>query len=170
MGRATNSSWRPMSSGSPRSPRWTAPLRDPLAAPPRGTGAARRGQLAHRRRRGGVADELIDRIGDLAPHVVARPGTAYGAEGPGRYVLDPADPDQWARLLDEAFADAPPERVVQLSALDAPPVCDDRSAEEAARLCCLSTLHLVRALTEREAVRGPDTAPVRRRTRQPGRR
>ncbi|OXY92217.1 type I polyketide synthase [Streptomyces diastatochromogenes] len=102
----------------------------------------------------GVADELIDRIGDLAPHVVARPGTAYGAEGPGRYVLDPADPDQWARLLDEAFADAPPERVVQLSALDAPPVCDDRSAEEAARLCCLSTLHLVRALTERERSAG----------------
>ncbi|MFF4575097.1 SDR family NAD(P)-dependent oxidoreductase [Streptomyces sp. NPDC001410] len=102
----------------------------------------------------GVADELTDRIGNLAPHVVARRGTAYGVEGPGRYVLDPADPAQWARLLDEAFADAPPERVVQLSALDAPPVSDDRGAEEAARLCCLTTLHLVRALTERERPKG----------------
>ncbi|NEC81156.1 hypothetical protein G3I38_18465, partial [Streptomyces sp. SID7958] len=62
-----------------------------------------------------------------------------------------ADPDQLARLLDEAFADAPPSRVVQLSALDAPAVTDDRTAEEAARLCCLTTLHLVRAL----AGRGP---------------
>src|SRR5690606_3486701 len=85
------------------------------------------------------------------PHVVARRGPRFAAEGPGRYVLDTADPDQLARLLDEAFADAPPSRVVQLSALDAPAVTDDRTAEEAARLCCLTTLHLVRAL----AGRGP---------------
>ncbi|MBD9735919.1 SDR family NAD(P)-dependent oxidoreductase, partial [Streptomyces sp. H28] len=39
----------------------------------------------------------------------------------------------------------------QLSALDAPAVTDDRTAGEAARLCCLTTLHLVRAL----AGRGP---------------
>ncbi|MER6471171.1 SDR family NAD(P)-dependent oxidoreductase [Streptomyces collinus] len=95
----------------------------------------------------GVADELARRLGDSVPHVVVRQGTAYGTDGPGRHVLDPADPAQWARLLAEAFADAPPARVVQLTALDAPPVTDARTAEEAARHCCLTTLHLVRALT-----------------------
>ncbi|MFD9094446.1 SDR family NAD(P)-dependent oxidoreductase [Streptomyces collinus] len=95
----------------------------------------------------GVADELARRLGDSVPHVVVRQGTAYGTDGPGRHVLDPADPAQWARLLDEEFADAPPARVVQLTALDAPPVTDARAAEEAARHCCLTTLHLVRALT-----------------------
>ncbi|MFA7756640.1 SDR family NAD(P)-dependent oxidoreductase [Streptomyces sp. NRRL B-2790] len=105
----------------------------------------------------GVAEELAGRLGDSAPHVVARRGTAYGTEGPGRYVLDPADPAQLARLLDDAFADAPPARVVQLSALDAPPVRDDHSAGEAARLCCLTTLHLVRALAERERPQGRAT-------------
>ncbi|MGW1985514.1 SDR family NAD(P)-dependent oxidoreductase [Streptomyces collinus] len=95
----------------------------------------------------GVADELARRLGDSVPHVVVRQGTAYGTDGTGRHVLDPADPAQWARLLDEAFADAPPARVVQLTALDAPPVTDARAAEEAARHCCLTTLHLVRALT-----------------------
>ncbi|MEU1405784.1 SDR family NAD(P)-dependent oxidoreductase [Streptomyces sp. NPDC005728] len=102
----------------------------------------------------GVADELAHRLDGAAPYVLARRGTAYGTEGPGRYVLDPADPVQLARLLDEAFADAPPERVVQLSALDAPPVADESSAEEAARLCCLTTLHLVRALADRERPQG----------------
>ncbi|MEV7689810.1 SDR family NAD(P)-dependent oxidoreductase [Streptomyces bungoensis] len=105
--------------------------------------------------RGGVADELAARLGDLAPHVVARPGAAYGVEGPGRYVLDPADPAHLSRLLDEAFPDAPPARVVQLSALDAPPVTDETGAQEAARLCCLTTLHLVRALTARPRGRAP---------------
>ncbi|MFI1363721.1 SDR family NAD(P)-dependent oxidoreductase [Streptomyces griseochromogenes] len=105
----------------------------------------------------GVADELADRLGDSVPYAVARRGTAYGTEGPGRYVLDPADPAQLARLLDEAFPDAPPARVVQLSALDAPAVRDDHSAEEAARLCCLTTLHLVRALTGRERAQGRST-------------
>ncbi|MFF7972345.1 SDR family NAD(P)-dependent oxidoreductase [Streptomyces sp. NPDC007905] len=102
----------------------------------------------------GVADEIARRLGDCAPHVVARRGTEYGADGPGRYVLDPADPAQWARLLDDAFTHAPPERVVQLTALDAPPVSDAVSAEEAARLCCLTTLHLVRALAERRRPQG----------------
>ncbi|WP_333771959.1 SDR family NAD(P)-dependent oxidoreductase, partial [Streptomyces sp. IBSBF 3136] len=105
----------------------------------------------------GVADELSRRLGDTVPHVVVRQGTAYGTEGPGRHVLDPADPAQWARLLDEAFADAPPARVVQLTALDAPPVTDARSAEEAARHCCLTPLHLVRALTGHR--RPEDRAP-----------
>ncbi|MFE0516687.1 acyltransferase domain-containing protein, partial [Streptomyces sp. NPDC058964] len=103
----------------------------------------------------GVAAELAARLGDHAPPVIARRGEAFGVEGPGRYVLDPADPAQLARLLDEAYADGPPERVVQLSALDAPAIGDTGTAEEAARLCCLSTLHLVRALADRLTGRAP---------------
>ena len=102
----------------------------------------------------GTADELTARLDGLVPYVVARRGTGYAVEAPGRHVLDPADPAQLARLLDEAFGDAPPERIVQLSALDAPPVADGGSAEEAARLCCLTTLHLVRALTGRDRPQG----------------
>ncbi|MER6068115.1 SDR family NAD(P)-dependent oxidoreductase [Streptomyces sp. NPDC001817] len=103
----------------------------------------------------GVADALGERLGASVPHVVARRGGAFAAEGPGRYVLDPADPHHLARLLEEAFADGPPEQVVQLTALDAPAIGGAGSAEQAARLCCLSTLHLVRALAGRPQGRAP---------------
>ncbi|MGY6026847.1 SDR family NAD(P)-dependent oxidoreductase [Streptomyces spinosirectus] len=103
----------------------------------------------------GVAAELGKRLGSSVPHVIARRGTAFGVEGPGRYVLDPADPQHLARLLDEAFPGGAPERVIQLSALDAPPVGDVATAKEAARLCCLSTLHLVRTLADRPHGRPP---------------
>ncbi|MFE0254221.1 SDR family NAD(P)-dependent oxidoreductase [Streptomyces sp. NPDC059010] len=103
----------------------------------------------------GVAAELADRLGTSVPYVIARRGEEFAAEGSGRYVLDPADPRHLARLLDEAFASEPPERVVQLSALDAPAVEDAATAEEAARLCCLSTLHLVRTLADRAPGRAP---------------
>ncbi|WP_289782095.1 type I polyketide synthase [Streptomyces phaeoluteigriseus] len=103
----------------------------------------------------GTADDLLARLGTEVPHVVARGGTEFTAEGPGRYVLDLADPGHLARLLDEAYPDTLPARVVQLSALDAPAVTDARTAEEAARLCCLGTLHLVRALADRPRGRSP---------------
>ncbi|WP_434976555.1 SDR family NAD(P)-dependent oxidoreductase, partial [Streptomyces puniciscabiei] len=103
----------------------------------------------------GMADALGERLGSSVPHVIARTGSTFAAEGPGRYVIDPADPDHLARLLEEAFAGGPPERVVQLTALDAPPIGDAGSAEQAARLCCLSTLHLVRALADRPQSRAP---------------
>ncbi|MET8976362.1 SDR family NAD(P)-dependent oxidoreductase [Streptomyces sp. NPDC004539] len=114
----------------------------------------------------GTADRLTELLG-ATPHVVVRSGTEYSAEGAGRYVVDPEDPGHLERLLDEAFPDGPPERVVQLSALDAPaitpvadaaagsPVASAESAEAAARLCCLTTLHLVRALTARPRGRTP---------------
>ncbi|MFI6014184.1 SDR family NAD(P)-dependent oxidoreductase [Streptomyces sp. NPDC051243] len=97
----------------------------------------------------GVTGELVERLGDSVPYVIARRGAEFAAEGFGRYVLDPADQGHLTRLLGEAFASEPPERVVQLSALDAPAIVDADTAEEAARLCCLSTLHLVRALADR---------------------
>ncbi|MFE1860379.1 SDR family NAD(P)-dependent oxidoreductase [Streptomyces anandii] len=104
----------------------------------------------------GVADALAARLDAASvPHVLARGGGHFAAEGTGRYVLDPADPEHLNRLLDEAFPDGTPERVVQLTALDAPAVTDPGTAEEAARLCCLGTLHLVRALTERPRGRAP---------------
>ncbi|WP_406491173.1 SDR family NAD(P)-dependent oxidoreductase [Streptomyces sp. NBC_01604] len=104
----------------------------------------------------GVADALGERLRSAdVPHVIARSGSAYAMESPGRYVLDPADPGQLTRLLDEAFADAPPERVIQLSALDAPPVEDAGTAQRAARLCCLNTLHLVRTFADRAQGRAP---------------
>jgi FkbH-like protein len=103
----------------------------------------------------GVAAALGERLGDSVPHVLARRGSAFATEGPGRYVIDPADPEHLDRLLAEAFPDGPPERVVQLSALDAPPVVDGATADAAARLCCLSTLHLVRALADHARGRAP---------------
>ncbi|MFE9674246.1 SDR family NAD(P)-dependent oxidoreductase [Streptomyces sp. NPDC006259] len=103
----------------------------------------------------GTADDLLDRLGTEVPHVVARAGTDFTAESPGRYVLDLADPGHLARLLDEAYPDSLPTHVVQLTALDAPAVTDVPTAEEAARLCCLGTLHLVRALTDRPRGRSP---------------
>ncbi|BBC31255.1 hypothetical protein SGFS_025490 [Streptomyces graminofaciens] len=96
----------------------------------------------------GVGAELADRLGQV-PHVLARKGIEYGLDGLGRYVIDPGNPRHLVRLLDEAFPDGPPERVVQLFGLDAPAIDSADAAEDAARLCCLSTLHLVRALTER---------------------
>lgn len=103
-----------------------------------------------------MADALAERLALTAvPHVIVRRGTEFGAQSPGRYVLDPSEPEQLTRLLDEAFPDGPPERVVQLSALDAPTVEDAATAEEAARCCCLSTLHLVRALADRPRGRSP---------------
>ncbi|WP_369268975.1 SDR family NAD(P)-dependent oxidoreductase [Streptomyces sp. R11] len=97
----------------------------------------------------GVAAQLVERLGTSVSYVIARRGEAFAAEGAGRYVLDPADPQHLRRLLDEAFASEPPERVIQLTALDAPAIEDAGTAEKAARLCCLSTLHVVRTFAER---------------------
>ncbi|WP_326661117.1 HAD-IIIC family phosphatase [Streptomyces sp. NBC_00385] len=102
----------------------------------------------------GVADDLSRRLG-TTPHVIARTGGTYAADAPGRYTVDPQDPRQLTRLLDEAFAAAPPERVVHLAGLDAPAVDSAGTAAEAARLCCVSTLNLVRALAGRGHGRSP---------------
>ncbi|MFD4575507.1 SDR family NAD(P)-dependent oxidoreductase [Streptomyces sp. NPDC058417] len=103
----------------------------------------------------GTADDLAARLGTDVPHVLARSGTGFAAEGPGRYVVDPADPAHLTRLLDEAFPDGPPARIVHLTALDAPAVTDGPTAADAARLGCLSLLHLVRAVTDRPRGRAP---------------
>ena len=117
----------------------------------------------------GVAAELADRLGAASvPHVLACSGEAYGVEGPGRYVLNPADPRHLARLFDDAYPDGLPERVVQLSALDAPAIGDSRTAQEAARLGCLSTLHLVRTLTDRAQGPAPRLFTVVRGTQAAG--
>lgn len=114
----------------------------------------------------GVADDLSRRLG-TTPHVVARTGRTYAVDAPGRYTADPQDPRQLARLLDEAFAAGPPERVVHLSGLDAPSVDSAEAAAEAARLCCVSTLNLVRALVDRSHGRSPRLFIVTRGSRPP---
>ncbi|MEU8576909.1 SDR family NAD(P)-dependent oxidoreductase [Streptomyces asoensis] len=117
----------------------------------------------------GTGSDLAARLGPSAePLVIARPGTEFAQEGPGRYVLDPADPEQLRRLLDEACPDTLPARIVQLTALDAPAVVDAATAGEAARLCCLSTLHLVRALADRGPGRAPRLFTVVRGTQAAG--
>ncbi|MFJ2443922.1 SDR family NAD(P)-dependent oxidoreductase [Streptomyces sp. NPDC087658] len=102
----------------------------------------------------GVGAELARRL-DTAAYVLARRGREYAVEGPGRYVIDPAAPGDLARLLDEAFPGGQPERVVNLLGLDAPAIDSAGTAEEAALLSCLSTLHLVRAVTGRTGGRAP---------------
>ncbi|WP_328483768.1 SDR family NAD(P)-dependent oxidoreductase [Streptomyces sp. NBC_00377] len=117
----------------------------------------------------GAGSDLADRLRSSAvPFVVAHRGTEFAVEGPGRYVLDPADPRHLARLLDEAYPDTLPARIVQLTALDAPAVVDASTAEEAGRLGCLSTLHLVRALAERPRGRAPRLFTVVRGTQAAG--
>ncbi|MFD9389919.1 SDR family NAD(P)-dependent oxidoreductase [Streptomyces sp. NPDC060000] len=117
----------------------------------------------------GTGSDLAARLGSSGePFVIARRGAEFALEGPGRYVLDPADPRHLARLLDEAYPDALPARIVQLTALDAPAVVDASTAEEAARLGCLSTLHLVRALADRPRGRAPRLFTVVRGTQAAG--
>ncbi|GGQ68345.1 type I polyketide synthase [Streptomyces asoensis] len=117
----------------------------------------------------GTGSDLAARLGPSAePLVIARPGTEFAQEGPGRYVLDPADPEQLRRLLDEACPGTLPARIVQLTALDAPAVVDTETAGEAARLCCLSTLHLARALAGRAPGRSPRLFTVVRGTQAAG--
>ncbi|MFJ6436801.1 HAD-IIIC family phosphatase [Streptomyces sp. NPDC091416] len=102
----------------------------------------------------GAADDLSRRLG-TTPHVVARKGGSFSPDAPGRYTVDPQDPRQLERLLDEAFAAGPPTHVVHLDGLDAPSADTAESAAETARLCCVSTLNLVRALAGRSYGRSP---------------
>ncbi|MFJ9736744.1 SDR family NAD(P)-dependent oxidoreductase [Streptomyces sp. NPDC101166] len=144
---------RPAAQATPAEGGWLL-LADGTGADAAGTGATGNGETVTDGM--GVAADLASRLAaSSVPYVLARRGAEFGVEGPGRYVLDPADPAHLARLLDEAFPEAPPAHVVQLGALDAPAVADAPSAEEAARRCCLSTLHLVRALTDHPRGRAP---------------
>jgi hypothetical protein len=102
----------------------------------------------------GVGDELGRRLGAI-PHVLVRTGTEFTPRDDGSFTLDPRDPTHLARLFDQAFAEAPPERVVHLLALDAEPVGSAAAAASSAELCCVSVLHLVRALSERTRSRVP---------------
>ena len=99
----------------------------------------------------GVSAEIADRLDRVgaADYVIARRGKGFAAETPRRYSIDPQDPEHYARLLDAAFEDGPPERIVQLFSLDAPAPESAETAARAALLCCTATLRLVTALAER---------------------
>jgi FkbH-like protein len=102
----------------------------------------------------GVGAALGDRLGD-APHVVARRGTRFSADGPGCYRIDPNDPTHLHRLLEEAFRADPPTRIVDLLALDAPPIDSAEAMGEAATLCCTAALRLVGVWRERSWTPAP---------------
>jgi len=95
----------------------------------------------------GVGSALADRLreaGDVC--TLATAGSGFKTRGAGRYLLDPADPAQIRRLLSEL--ETPPDGVVHLWSLDAPPPdsLDGGGPVEAARIGCLSALNLVQAL------------------------
>ncbi len=71
----------------------------------------------------GVAAELAERLGSSVPWVIARRGESFGVDGPVVTCSAPRrHPPHLARLLDEAFPDGPPDRLSELSALDAPAI------------------------------------------------
>ncbi|MEU5364065.1 amino acid adenylation domain-containing protein [Streptomyces sp. NPDC005925] len=73
----------------------------------------------------GLADRLGGTGGPFAPSVVVRSGQRYEREGPGRYVLDPADRGHWDALwADLTAAGRTPAGLLYLAGYSAP-VPDD---------------------------------------------
>ncbi|HEV2344044.1 MAG TPA: SDR family NAD(P)-dependent oxidoreductase, partial [Actinocrinis sp.] len=145
--------------------RWRPrPASAPASSPARFAGA-QRGRWLILADESGVGAQIGDRLAaQSAGYVLARCGfggegfEGFAAEGPGRYRIDPQNPDHYARLFDEAFEDGPPQRVIHLFGLDAPALGSAGSesesglaqaADRAALLCCTSTLRLVAALADR---------------------
>lgn len=96
----------------------------------------------------GIAEQLSQRLGTV-PHVIARRGPTFAAEGAQRFCIDPSEPAHFERLLTEAFDSTPPERIIVLSALDARQIDSADTSAEAALLGCTTPMHLVRAVTGR---------------------
>ncbi|HYB36738.1 MAG TPA: SDR family NAD(P)-dependent oxidoreductase [Mycobacterium sp.] len=83
------------------------------------------------------------------PCVLVEPGVGFTRLGPGRYRIDPAQPQHFRRLLDEAFGEKQPARgVVHLWSLLAAPAAQTstESLQAAQVLGTSSVLHLVQAL------------------------
>ena len=83
------------------------------------------------------------------PCVLVEPGPDFTRLGPGRYRIDPAQPQHFRRLLDEAFGEnQPPRGVVHLWSLLAAPTAETstESLQAAQVLGTSSVLHLVQAL------------------------
>ncbi len=88
--------------------------------------------------------------------VVVRPGKAFARCEPGTWLVNPEQPADFARLLDEASAagDMPLRGVVHLWSLPRPPAAEAAGStlRADATSACVSVLHLTQAL----AARAPD--------------
>jgi NADPH:quinone reductase-like Zn-dependent oxidoreductase/SAM-dependent methyltransferase len=93
---------------------------------------------------GGTADRLVTALKDRgARSVLVQPGTSYAQLAADRWQIDPARPDDAARVLREAFATEPCLGAVQLWNLDQSKL-PDTSAD--LMLGTGGTLHLAQAL------------------------
>ncbi|MBB4716763.1 type I polyketide synthase [Streptomyces luteogriseus] len=81
---------------------------------------------------GGLGGDVAARLAALgAPVVTVSTGPAWQEDGPGRYVMNPADPDHYGRLAESLRGQgAFPDRVVHCWAVDPGPTTDDRAAAE----------------------------------------
>jgi amino acid adenylation domain-containing protein len=98
---------------------------------------------------GGVGDALRARLEARGQRcVTASPGTCFERAGPAEFRIDPARPEDYRRLLDEAVAGEPALRgAVHLWGLDvAVERSPDREPGRAAADACLSALNLVRSV------------------------
>ncbi len=95
---------------------------------------------------GGKLQELLRDCGHSC--VTISPGKDYSEESPGRYSLDPDDPEQFRSLLaDVADAELPPLRgVVYLWGLET--ALSEEASEKDRTLGCSGALHLVQALAD----------------------
>jgi phthiocerol/phenolphthiocerol synthesis type-I polyketide synthase C len=98
------------------------------------------------------SDTLRDLLGQHSQRCVSvEPGVDFVRVGPDSYRLDPAQPQHFRRLLEEAFPErAPCGGVVHLwSLMAAPPAETSTDSLESARILGpTSVLHLVQALTQ----------------------
>jgi len=99
---------------------------------------------------GGLGAGLCGRLRDRGERCVAvECGNAYEARGADDYVVDPAAPEQFERLLKDAFGEAAPDcrGVVHLWSLAGDASASAGASLQAAQLRgCGSALHLVQAL------------------------
>lgn len=94
--------------------------------------------------RRGIGRQLAQRLRDRGDTcTLVLPGTAYQHNGEGTFTLDPTEPEQFDRLLE----DIPQiQGVVNCSNLGAPEVLSATDLDVAIEASCGGTLHLVQAL------------------------
>jgi len=123
--------------------------------------------------RAGTGETLADRIEQGRGRAIrVSTGAVFERVADDRFAIDPADPRQVERLLDEVCAAGRPacSHVVHLWSLDDPPpgVLDAEMISESHTRGCHSLLHLVRALVSRQDMTSPSLSLVTRGARSVG--